>query len=71
MITEQTRQAFYEGRRSRELPLVINDVVTVIAGRRVGSSAFVISPEAIHPDARYLIEYDDGTSEVRFLHELQ
>jgi hypothetical protein len=71
MITEQMRQAFYEGKRSQELPLVINDAVTVIAGNRIGAGASVISPEAAQPDARYLIEYADGTSEVRLLRELQ
>jgi hypothetical protein len=71
MITEAMRQAFYEGRRSVELPLVLNDVVTVLAGGRNGAVACVISPEATQPDAKYLVEYEDGSSEIRLLRELR
>jgi len=71
MITEALNRAFYEGRRSSELPLVLNDAVTVIEGAKSGASACVIAPQAIQPDAMYLIEYEDGSSEVRSFRELR
>ncbi len=71
MITEAMRQAFYEGKRSEALPLVVNDMVTVIGGARRGAVASVISPEAPHPEQKYLVEYEDGSSEVRLLRELR
>ena len=70
MITEALNRAFYEGRRSSELPLVLNDAVTVIVGAKSGASACVIAPQTIQPDASYLIEYEDGSSEVRSIREL-
>ena len=71
MITEAMNTAFYEGRRSKELPFVLNDVVTVIAGARSGASACVIAPQTIEPAASYLIEYADGSSEVRLFRDLR
>ena len=71
MITEAIRQAFYEGRRSKELPLVLNDAVTVLEGVWSGTVAYVISPEGTQPELSYLVEYEDGSSEVRKLHELR
>ena len=71
MITEVLNRAFYEGRRSMELPLVLNDAVTVIAGTRSGASACIIAPQTIQPEASYLIEYKDGSSEVRLLRDLK
>jgi len=71
MITEAMRQAFYEGRRSKEVPLVLNDAVTVLEGAWSGTIAYVISPEGTQPELEYLIEYEDGSSEVRKLHELR
>ena len=71
MIPEAISQAFYEGRRSKELPLVLNDDVTVLEGARRGTIAYVISLEGMQPELEYLIEYEDGSSEVRKLHELR
>jgi hypothetical protein len=71
MINEDTNRAFYEGRRTRHLSLVLNDAVTVIAGARSGSIACVIAPQATEPAASYLIEYEDGSSEVRASRDLR
>lgn len=71
MLTEVMRQAFYEGRRSKELPLVLNDAVTILEGAWSGTIAYIISPEDTQPEPSYLIEYEDGSSEVRQARELR
>ena len=71
MLTEATRDAFYEGRRTEALPLAVNDIVTVQEGRKSGAIAWVISIEAAEPTPKYLIEYEDGSDEIVALVNLQ
>jgi hypothetical protein len=62
MVTEIDMNAFYEGRRTASLPLAANDTVMVVAGRKPGARAAVISLESISPSPTYQIEYgDDGS----------
>ena len=71
MISEATREAFYEGRRSEVFPLAVNDVVTVKEGRKSGAVAWVISLESDEPEPKYLVEYEDGSDEILPLHQLR
>lgn len=65
MVTEADREAFYEGKRTVSLPLAVNDVVTVVAGRKPGVKACVISLVNVQPSPSYLVEYgDDGSDEI-------
>jgi len=71
MIPKAIEQAFCEERRSKELPLVYNDDVIVLEGAWRGTIAYVISIVRMQPEPEYLVEYEDGSSEVRKLHELK
>lgn len=64
MVTEATQEAFYAGQRSVKFPLLVNDVVTVKEGRRIGARAWVIQIETEDPEPKYLIEYEDGSDEI-------
>lgn len=64
MISETTHQAFYDGKRSETLPLVVNDVVTVKEGKKSGAIAWVISIQEEKPEPKYLVEYEDGSDEI-------
>jgi hypothetical protein len=64
MVSEAIRDAFYRGIRSEELPLAVNDVVTVTVGSNGGQIASVISPEEGPPEAKYLVEFTDGSGEI-------
>ncbi len=71
MVSEATRDAFYEGRRTEALPLAVNDVVIVKEGRKNGAIAWVISIEAADPTPKYLMEYEDGSDAIVALAHLQ
>ena len=71
MTLDEARDAFYETKRSEHLPLAVNDVVTVKEGRKSDSRARVISHEALAPEPKYLVEYDDGSDEIVALAHLQ
>ncbi|MFT3781051.1 MAG: hypothetical protein QM790_03480 [Nibricoccus sp.] len=64
MDIDAAREAFYEARRTDELPLAVNDVVTVKEGRKVGARAWTIALEFVTPEPKYLIEYEDGSDEI-------
>ena len=64
MISEETHDAFYSGRRSEQFPLAANDVVTVKQGTKGEARAWVISIEAEGPPATYRVEYEDGSDEI-------
>jgi hypothetical protein len=67
----EARKAFYEGKRTESLPLAVTDVVIVKCGKKVGATAAAISLESLPPNPKYLVEYDDGSSEVVFLKDLE
>lgn len=64
MISKTTMEAFEEGQRSEVLPLVLSDIVRVIAGERTGALAWVISPEETGEGLAYRVEYGDGSEGV-------
>ena len=64
-------EAFEEGQRSEALPLVLSDIVRVIAGERNGALAWVISPEETGESLAYRVEYGDGSEGVHPVQNLQ
>jgi hypothetical protein len=64
ILPEQQLEAFYSGIRSEQLPLCVNDIVTVLAGRKPNERACVISLQSIEPSVTYLVEYEDGSDEL-------
>jgi hypothetical protein len=71
MVSEAEMEAFYTGKRCNALPLAVNDVVTVLAGRKPGERAWVISLHESQPGPSYLIEYEDGSDETVSLANLK
>ncbi len=71
MIDKKIENDFYEGNRSPELPLVINDAVYVVGGKYARKKAAVISLSNFAPELAYLVEFGDGSGdaivEVKFL----
>lgn len=57
---EAARQAFYDARRSLDMPFVINDFVTIVAGDARGTTGAVISLESVEPEHQYLVELATG-----------
>jgi hypothetical protein len=70
-LPEQQLEAFYSGIRSERLPLCVNDIVTVLAGRKPNERAYVISLQSIEPSVTYLVEYGDGSDELVALEHLR
>ena len=54
---------FYEGKRSKALPFVINDAVKVLSGVNSGKLAAVISIQYLDTELAYLIEHADGSGD--------
>jgi len=71
MILKTTMEAFEEGHRSEALPLVMSDIVKVLAGERTGTLAWVISPEEVGEGLAYRVEYGDGSEDVHPVKNLQ
>ena len=71
MISQATMDAFEEGQRSEALPLVLSDIVRVIAGERTGTLAWVVAPEEVGEGLAYRVEYGDGSEGVHPLKNLQ
>lgn len=71
MIPDEIHEAFYAAVRSERFPLAVNDVVTVLEGRKPGAKAAVISIQAIEPLVAYRVEYGDGSEDVVKLEALK
>ena len=61
---EQLRESFYAGDRSRQMPVVINDAVEVIAGVHEGKRGSAISLEGHGSAMRLLVEFVDGSDAI-------
>jgi hypothetical protein len=54
---------FYEGKRSKALPFVINDAVRILSGVNSGKLAAVISIQCLGAELAYLVEHADGSGD--------
>ena len=63
MINKELQKEFYEAKRSKMLPFIINDRVEVQNGPHKGKIAYVISISSIEPELSYLIEFEDGSGD--------
>ena len=70
-IPNEIHDAFYAAKRSTIFPLAVNDVVTVLKGRKPGEKAAVVSIQAIEPSVTYLVEYGDGSDDFVALENLK
>jgi len=55
---------FYEGKRSEDIPFVINDAVEILTGAGKGKKAAVISITPTDDGVSYLVEPGDGSSDL-------
>lgn len=61
-VPEPIDEAFYAGRRTEEVPFVINDCVRIVEGPLSGKRGAVLSVESIRPEATVRVELgEDGT----------
>jgi hypothetical protein len=64
-VSKETGDAFWAGRRSEELPFVVNDAVEILGGPHVQERGAVISIELTQPELAFLIELgSDGREAV-------
>lgn len=70
-VPKELWEAFYAGQRSAEVPVVIDDVVEVVAGRHLGRYAASISLESVGPNASILVEFEDGSAAVLGMSDLR
>ena len=59
-VPDAADEAFFAGRRTEEIPFVVNDSVDIVDGPYTGRSGSVISIETIKPEATLLVELADG-----------
>lgn len=71
MIPDEIQGAFYKGKRTERFPLVVNDVVTVLEGRKPREKAAVISIWEIEPSVTYVVEHGDGSGDIVALENLK
>lgn len=62
---------FYDGKRSADLPLVLNDTVTILRGVYARRSGAVVSIDVSGDVPKFLVEFGDGTDELVPLDNLQ
>ena len=63
MIEKELENQFYDGSRSPQSPLVINDAVHVTEGEHKGKKAAVISISSLEQELAYYIEFGDGSGD--------
>lgn len=54
---------FYEGKRSKALPFVINDAVKIVSGANSGKLAAVIAIQYLDTELGYFVEHADGSGD--------
>ena len=55
-VPKASDEAFYSGRRSKQVPFAVNDTVEITGGPHVGRSGVVISIESFEPEVTFLVE---------------
>ena len=62
---------FYDGRRSKDLPFVVNDEARILRGVYASRSGAVVSIDISESMPKFLIEFGDGTDELVPLDNLE
>ena len=69
-MTSQLIQNFYDGKRSKDLPFVVNDEARILHGVYASRSGAVVCVDISEAMPRFLIEFGDGTDELVTLDNL-
>jgi len=70
-MTSQLLQDFYDGKRSKDLPFVVNDEARILRGVYASRSGAVVCVDISETMPRFLIEFGDGTDELVPLDNLE
>jgi len=70
-MNEQLIQDFYDGKRSKDLPFVLNDTAKILRGVYASRSGAVVSIDISEAIPKFLIEFGDGTDELVPLDNLE
>ena len=62
--SDEDEDAFYAGKRSARIPLVLNDIVAIKAGERKGQLGWIVSLAESTPEARYTVELCSGQGDL-------
>jgi transcription antitermination factor NusG len=70
-MSTQIMEAFFAGKRSAELPLVVNDTAKILRGDYAGRSGAVVLVDSSKEMLQFLVEFGDGTDELVSLDNLE
>jgi hypothetical protein len=70
-MTSRILQDFYDGRRSKDVPFVVNDEAKILRGAYASRSGAVVSIDISAAIPKFLIEFGDGTDELVPLDNLE
>ena len=62
---------FYTRKRSKDLPLVLNDTATILRGPYATRAGAVVAVDISEEIPKFLIEFGDGTDELIPLNDLE
>jgi hypothetical protein len=71
IVNAQLIQDFYDGKRSKDVPFVLNDTAKILRGVYVSRSGAVVSIDISEAMPKFLIEFGDGTDELVPLDNLE
>lgn len=70
-MTSQILQDFCDGRRSKDLPFVVNDEAKILRGDDASRSGAIVCIDISDAMPKFLIEFGDGTDELVPLDNLE
>jgi hypothetical protein len=70
-MNEKLIEDFYAGRRSKDLPFVLNDTAKILRGVYASRSGDVVCIDISETTPKFLIEFGDGTDELVPLDNLE
>jgi hypothetical protein len=62
-MNAQLEQDFFDGKRSKDVPLVYNDTAKIVRGVYASRSGTVVSMMISEAMPKFLIEFGDGTAD--------
>lgn len=70
-MSTQIMEAFFEGKRSAELPFVLDDTAKILRGALAGRSGAVVLVDTSKEMLQFLVDFGDGTDELVPLDNLE
>ena len=70
-MNDQFIQDFYDGKRSKDVPLIVNDTAKILRGVYASRYGAVVAIDISEAMPKFLIEFGDGTDELVPLDNLE